>query len=102
MNPTPHTWTPDTIRALGATTDLVTAGRILGIGRGTTYRLAHTDTFPAPVLRLGTQYRVPVGPLLRLVETGTTTLPDRLDDPPGPSGNGPHRPATRRTPRSTR
>lgn len=58
-------WTIDRIRALGATTDLVTAGEILGMGRSTAYVLARQGRFPVPVLRPGTKYIVPVQALLR-------------------------------------
>ena len=57
-------WTPEEVRALGVTTDVVTAGRILGLSRNTAYRLARAGTFPVPVLRAGAQYRVPVAGLL--------------------------------------
>ena len=60
------------IRALGATTDLITAGRILGLGRAQCYRLAQKDAFPVPVIHAGRRWRVPVAPLVRLLETGTT------------------------------
>jgi hypothetical protein len=35
-------WTPDAIRALGATTDLPTLGSIFGLGRWRSYQMAHT------------------------------------------------------------
>ena len=57
-------WTPEEVRALGVTTDVVTAGRILGLSRNSAYRLARAGTFPVPVLRAGAQYRVPVAGLL--------------------------------------
>jgi hypothetical protein len=60
-------WDEAEIRALGATTDLVTAGAILGIGRTKSHELARTGTFPVPVLRHGRRYRVPVAPILRLL-----------------------------------
>lgn len=47
--------------------DLVTAGRWLGIGRTTAYRLAELDEFPVPVLRVGHSYRVPTVALLTLL-----------------------------------
>ncbi|GAA0476550.1 hypothetical protein Aca07nite_87130 [Actinoplanes capillaceus] len=57
-------WTEERIRALGAVTDLVTAGQIFGLGRSFTYNLVRTGQFPAPVLRIGNRYRVPVGGIL--------------------------------------
>lgn len=62
-----RTWTEQQIRGLGAATDLVTAGSILGIGRTTAYELARTGRFPVPVLRVGRRYRVPVAPILSLL-----------------------------------
>jgi hypothetical protein len=60
-----RTWSPERIRALGVTTDLATAGSILGIGRTNAYRLAQDDDFPVPVMRIGTRYIVPVAHLLK-------------------------------------
>ena len=60
-------WTEDQVRALGPTTDVVTAGQILGISRTSAYRLARTGTFPVPVVKAGAQYRVSVAALLAAV-----------------------------------
>jgi hypothetical protein len=57
-------WTPQRIRALGAVTDVVTAGAILGLSRSVAYHLAAHDAFPVPVIRAGCRYRVPVAALL--------------------------------------
>jgi hypothetical protein len=57
-------WTCAQVRALGTTTDVVTAGQTLGLSRNTAYRLARLGEFPVPVLRAGAQYRVPVAGLL--------------------------------------
>lgn len=57
--------TIDEIRRLPAVVDLPTAGRCLGIGRGASYDLARRGEFPAPVLRLGNRYRVPLAGILR-------------------------------------
>jgi hypothetical protein len=57
-------WTVEQVRQLGITTDVVTAGQILGLSRNTAYRLARLAQFPVPVLRAGAQYRVPVAGLL--------------------------------------
>jgi hypothetical protein len=59
-----HVWTSEQVLALGTTTDVVTAGHILGLSRNTAYRLARLGQFPVPVLRAGAQYRVPVAALL--------------------------------------
>ncbi|MFV2217072.1 helix-turn-helix domain-containing protein [Actinomadura sp. LOL_016] len=52
------------IRSLPATIDLVTAGRIFGIGRTTAYHLARTGEFPCRVLRIGRTYRVSTAAVL--------------------------------------
>ena len=58
---------PSDPRNLPPTLDIVTAGRLLGIGRTTAYQLARHGQFPAPVLRIGGGYRVPTAPLLTLL-----------------------------------
>ncbi|BCB81230.1 hypothetical protein GCM10022251_62780 [Phytohabitans flavus] len=58
------TWTPEAIRALGASTNLHTAAQIFGLAMSTAYLLAKRGQFPVPVIRAGTQYRVPVQPIL--------------------------------------
>ena len=58
------TWTPEAIRALGPTTNLHTAAQIFGLAMSTAYLLAKRGQFPVPVIRVGTQYRVPVKPIL--------------------------------------
>jgi hypothetical protein len=62
-----ETWTPETVRQLGLTTDLPTAARIIGIGRTLAYDLAKTDQFPVRILRIGGRVIVPVPDLLRYV-----------------------------------
>jgi hypothetical protein len=57
-------WTVERVRALGVTTDLVTAGAVLGMGRSTAYKLARTNQFPVPVLKVGARYLVAVAHLL--------------------------------------
>ncbi|MBQ0905447.1 DNA-binding protein [Micromonospora sp. U21] len=57
-------WTVERIRALGAVTDITTAGQIFGLSRSRAYQLAATDTFPARVLRVGSRYRVSVAAIL--------------------------------------
>jgi len=63
----PNRWTAEEIRALGVTTDVVTAGAILQIGRTSAYKLAQDGEFPLPVIRAGSQYRVPVAHILQLL-----------------------------------
>jgi hypothetical protein len=40
------------------TVDVETAGAAFGVGRTKAYELARTETFPVPILRLGTRMRV--------------------------------------------
>ncbi|WP_018720269.1 hypothetical protein [Salinispora fenicalii] len=94
-SPRPHPpagtpWTAERIRALGAATTLPTAAAVLGMSRSQAYRLAATDTFPAPVIRAGTRIIVPVAGLLRLLLLDPSTTPDPddgrgLDPTPVPS-----------------
>lgn len=55
------------IAALPVMVDLLTAGRMLGIGRTTAYKLARDGEFPCPVVRVGGVYKVPTVGLLRLL-----------------------------------
>ena len=56
--------TLEQLKALGATTTLITAAKLFGLSRATAYRLARTGQFPVPVIRAGNQYRVPVAPII--------------------------------------
>ena len=80
-------WNVDQVRALGATTTLATAASVLGISRSLAYRLAATNTFPTPVIRLGTRVRVPVDALVRLLVANDDREPAAADlgplDPDG-------------------
>ncbi|WP_433531341.1 helix-turn-helix domain-containing protein [Micromonospora sp. CA-263727] len=68
MSPTPsRPWTIEAVRALGLTTDVATAGRILGVGRSKAYELAKSGQFPVRVLRIGRKYVVPVSAILELL-----------------------------------
>ena len=55
------------IVALPAVTDLVTAGRALGLGRTKAYELARAGQFPCPVIRAGKNWMVPTAGLLALL-----------------------------------
>ncbi|TYB41010.1 helix-turn-helix domain-containing protein [Actinomadura chibensis] len=55
------------IRSLPATIDLVTAGRVFGVGRTKAYQLARTGEFPCRVLRVGQSYRVSTADLLAVL-----------------------------------
>jgi hypothetical protein len=60
-------WTVEMVRALGLTTDVETAGSILGIGRSKAYALAQRGEFPVRVIRVGRSYVVPVPAILELL-----------------------------------
>jgi hypothetical protein len=61
-------WTVQAVQGLGMTTDVGTAGSILGIGRSKAYELAKADRFPVRLVRIGRRYLVPVMALLRLLD----------------------------------
>jgi hypothetical protein len=63
-------WTPDAIRALGATTDLPTLGSIFGLGRWRSYQMAHTGEWEQAgihIIRIGARYRVTVQSILEVL-----------------------------------
>jgi len=56
-------WTPEAIRALGATTDLPTLGSIFGVSRWKAYKMARAGEWEQVGIRIvpiGTKYRVAV------------------------------------------
>ena len=55
------------IADLPAVTDLITAGRALGLGRTKAYELARAGQFPCPVIRAGKNWMVPTAGLLALL-----------------------------------
>ncbi|MFF5296704.1 hypothetical protein [Paractinoplanes globisporus] len=61
------TWTAEAVRQLGLTTDIETAGAILGIGRSKAYALAKSGKFPVRVIRVGHSYIVPIPAILELL-----------------------------------
>jgi hypothetical protein len=66
-------WTPDAIRALGATTDLPTLGSIFGVSRWRAYQMAHTGEWEKVGIRIvpiGTKYRVVVPSILEVLRHG--------------------------------
>ncbi len=69
------------ITALPAVTDLVTAGRALGLGRTRAYELAQAGQFPCPVVRAGKSWLVPTAGLLTILG-----LPVPGTDEPGTRG----------------
>lgn len=52
---------------LPAAVDLLTAAKMLGIGRTMAYRLVRTGDWPTPLIRIGKLIRVPKEPLLDLL-----------------------------------
>jgi len=52
---------------LGITTNVETAGSVLGIGRSKAYEMAKADEFPVRLVRIGRRYVVPVAAILRLL-----------------------------------
>lgn len=62
-----RTWTAQAVRELGLTTDIATAGAILGIGRSKAYALAKAGKFPVRIIRVGRSYVVPTAALLDLL-----------------------------------
>ena len=67
---TDRPWTLEAVRDLGLTTDVETAGSILGIGRSKAYALAKAGEFPVRVLRVGRSYVVPVPAILEALGVG--------------------------------
>jgi hypothetical protein len=64
---TKRVWTIESIRDLGATTDVQTAGAILGIGRTKAYEMVRDGDFPVPVIRIGRRIVVPTPTILTLL-----------------------------------
>jgi hypothetical protein len=60
--------TLDEVRALPAAVGLVTAGRVLGVGRTKAHEMVRNGTWPTRVLRIGNAYRIPTSDLLALLE----------------------------------
>jgi hypothetical protein len=53
---------------LPASINLMSAARLLGIGRTCAYRLVRTGHWPTPVIRVGRCIRIPTRPLLVLLD----------------------------------
>lgn len=64
--------TPAEARNLPVTTDVVTAGRALGISRSVAYELAKRDELGVPILRVGSRLRVRRADLLELLGIADT------------------------------
>jgi len=71
-------WTPEAIRALGATTDLPTLGSIFGLSTWRSRQMAHTGEWEQAgirILKIGNRYRVAVQSVLDvLISSGTPTV----------------------------
>jgi len=68
-------WTPEAIRALGATTDLRTLGDIFGLSSWRSYQMAHTGEWEQAgirILKIGNRYRVAVLSILNVLSNGST------------------------------
>ena len=63
---------------LPVTIDMRTAAAALGISINTAYRLALSDNFPCPYLRLGARYRIPTRQLMQSL--GIDLTPVRIRD----------------------
>jgi hypothetical protein len=72
------------IADLPAVTDLVTAGRALGLGRTKAYELARAGQFPCPVIRAGKNWMVPTAGLLALLGLPVPGSPDSDHGDPSP------------------
>lgn len=60
---------------LPASFDVVTAGRYFGLGRTASYRLARSNDFPVPVLRLGGRFVVTKAALCTALGVPLTVQP---------------------------
>lgn len=60
-------WTVAQLRRLPATTDLATAGSVLGMGLTKAREMARAEEFPVRVIKHGERYVVPTRPLLDLL-----------------------------------
>ena len=75
-------WTPEAIRALGATTDLPTLGSIFRLGPWRSYQMAHTGEWEQAgirILKIGNRYRVAVPSILDVL--GNSGAPGTDTDP---------------------
>lgn len=71
------TWTEESIRGLGARTDLKTGCSVVGIGYTSGKAMAREGILPFPAHRVGAKWIVPVAGLLRfLLLDEETTEPE--------------------------
>ena len=68
-------WTPEAIRALGATTDLPTLGSIFGLSTWRSRQMAHTGEWEQAgirILKIGNRDRVAVPSIVDVLSNGGT------------------------------
>jgi hypothetical protein len=66
---------------LPPTLDVVTAGRMLGIGRTLAYSLVRTGRWPTRIIRLGSSIRIPTQAVLDLLTGASESYPQVLHEP---------------------
>jgi hypothetical protein len=100
-------WTPEAIRALGATTDLPTLGSIFGLSTWRSRQMAHTGEWEQAgirILKIGNRYRVAVQSVLDVLSSSDRPAADAGADrehaaslrPQAPGNAAPTRPPTMR------
>ena len=80
-------WTPEAIRALGATTDLPTLGSILGVSRWKAYKMAQAGEWEEVGIRIvpiGSKYRVAVQSILEVLGYSDPADPGNGHEPSVP------------------
>lgn len=86
-------WTPEAIRALGATTDLPTLGEIFGLSTWRSREMAKTGEWEQAgirILKMGSRYRVTVPSILDVLGVpGDDGTPADGDTPGDGQGNAP-------------
>ena len=85
-------WTPEAIRALGATTDLPTLGEIFGLSTWRSRKMAKTGEWEQAgirILKMGSRYRVTVPSILDVLGIpGDDETPADGNTPGDDAGNG--------------
>ena len=85
-------WTPEAIRALGATTDLPTLGEIFGLSTWRSREMAKTGEWEQAgirILKMGSRYRVTVPSILDVLGVpGDDGTPADGDTPADDAGDG--------------
>ena len=85
-------WTPEAIRALGATTDLPTLGEIFGLSTWRSREMAKTGEWEQAgirILKMGSRYRVTVPSILDVLGVpGDDGTPADSENPGDDAGDG--------------